>query len=134
MEDLEFLVGNIFYLIIQLDYLYENMSQDVRINYLESIFNLSDIHEIISDLCNNGLIKTLSELLKMNLHIDVIRLSLKIIDKVLKNRALSDSVHRFISVGEVVAKMNVHKDLESAKHAFHIINLLTLNAKIHSTI
>lgn len=94
-EDLDFLVGKKKYILIDLlDRIDFNKSKDVKVVLLESIVNLTDIHESISDLCKNGLIKLLNQIIENNPDMDLVRNSLEIIDKITKIPTLQEVLQK----------------------------------------
>lgn len=56
-------------------------SKEVRMMYLESIFNLSQLEDTAPELVRHGLVDTLSELYSLSPDKDVARTAAKIMDK-----------------------------------------------------
>ena len=56
-------------------------SKEVRMMYLESIFNLSQLEDTAPELVRHGLVDTLSELYSLSPDKDVVRTAAKIMDK-----------------------------------------------------
>ena len=72
------------------------------------------------DLCRHGLLNTLSDMYSLSNDREIIRASAKILDNICKNGILIDLVYKIIKFNDLVANMNVNKDLATAKYSFHI--------------
>lgn len=68
--------------------------------YLEAVYNLSLINECIPELCRHGLLNSLSEIYSFSTDPDLIRLSAKIIDKI---------VSKDVFIIFVVQKWNINR-------------------------
>lgn len=59
-------------------------SKEVRMMYLESIFNLVQLEDTAPEMVRHGLVDTLSELYSLSPDHDVARTSAKIMDKLVR--------------------------------------------------
>jgi hypothetical protein len=55
-------------------------TREVRMMYLESIYNLSMLEEIAPEMVRYGLLETLAELFSTSLDIEIVRLAARILD------------------------------------------------------
>lgn len=95
-------------------------TREVKLMYLKSLKNLILIEDAAPDLVRHGLLDVLAELFSFSPDIEIARIAANIIDMLCLNEVLVEKVFNTVKIGDLVSRMLIDKDLETARYAFHI--------------
>lgn len=95
-------------------------TREVRLMYLKSIKNLILIEDAAPEMVRHGLLDVLVELFAFSPDIEIGRIAANIIDMLCMNEVLVEKVFNTVKIGDLVSRMVIDRDLETARYAFHI--------------
>lgn len=95
-------------------------TREVRLMYLKSIKNLILIEDAAPEMVRHGLLEVLVELFAFSPDIEIGRIAANIIDMLCLNEVLVEKVFNTVKIGDLVSRMLIDRDLETARYAFHI--------------